>query len=821
LTNLLSEVKYGVRALVRDKIFTLTVLVTLAVCMAANSTTLAIVSSVLLRPLPVPHSDKILLMSNRYPNAGAADSTNSDVPGYYDRKRDTNVFSDLAMFRHSGMTLGAEGTPEQVDVFLVTPSFFRVIGIQPAMGRPFTEAEGEIGAEQKVILTYAAWEKQFGGAADALGKQMRLSGRNYEVVGVMPRGFVFMDPDVKLIVPLAFTAAQKTAYHNNSWYNIGRLKPGARIEQAQEQVNAVNAANMVKMPEFKEPLTNAGFHTSVERFQDVMVRDVRNILYLLWGGALCVLLIGALNVSNLALVRFSLREKEIATRLALGATRTQLLRQFITENVLLTLAGAVAGLSISAAVLRGLALIGGDKLPRANEIRFDTLSITVSLGVALLIGIALGCLPLLGAMRRNLVAALHDSARSSTTGAAARGVRRALVVAQVGFAFVLLLGAGLLLASFRNLLNVNPGFRSEGVLTASTSAPRVRYDDDAKLIALMDRSLEAIRQVPGVKAVGATSSIPFGGDYSDSVILAEGYQMKPGESLVSPYQIDVTPGYFEAMGVQLVAGRTFEERDTADSQPVVIVDERLAKKFWGDVNPIGRRMYKPDSAEQILHPGPKVRWRTVVGVVRSVRQEGLESYGRTIGGYYFPFTQDTDHNFTFAIRMIGDPTAAASSLRAVMAKVDPDLALFDIRTMHERAELSLASRRTSFTLATAFGALAVFLSAIGIYGVLAYHVTHRRREFGIRLALGCRAGEIVRLVLGEALLLASFGLALGAGGATLLRKLMENQVFGVRPLDPLVMTAVLAAVAAVVFVAAAVPARRATRVNPMIALRCE
>jgi predicted permease len=821
MTNLFAEVKYGVRALVRDKVFTLTVLVTLAVCMAANSATLAMVSSVLLRPLPVPDSHEILLMSNRYPGAGAGDSTNSDVAGYFDRRRGVTAFGEQALYQGGRATLSADGAPEQVDVLRVTPSFFPLIRIYPALGRAFTEAEGEIGAEQKVILTHATWQRLFGGAPDAVGKSLRLSGRPYEVVGVMPRGFVFNNPDVRLIIPLAFTAQQKAAYHTNSWHHIGRLKPGASIEQAQAQVDAVKQSIVEKIPEIKEMLGNSGFHTSVEPLQEVMVRDVQGILYLLWGGALFVLLIGALNVANLALVRFTLREKEVATRLALGASRGQLLHQFVTENVLLTLAGATAGLGIGAAVLRGLVLMGGDRLPRAHEIRFDALSIAASLGLALLLGLALGCLPMLGALRANLVAALHDSARSATRGAGALNVRRGLVVAQVGFAFVLLLGAGLLLTSFRNLLNVDPGFRGEQVLTAATSAPRAKYADGPALVPLMERLLASIRQLPGVKSAGATSSIPFGGDYSDSLILAEGYLGQKGESPVSPYNIQVTPGYFETMGITLLRGRYFDERDKADALPVVIVDERLARKFWGESDPLGRRMFRPESPEDLIRPVPKARWLTVVGVVRSVRQEGLADFGGKAGAYYFPYAQRADRGFTFAARIEGDAAAAAPSLRAAMAKVDPDLALFDIRTMNERTELSLSSRRTSLTLATAFGGLAVFLCAIGIYSVLAYHVTQRHREFGIRMALGSTVGEIVRLVLREAVLLATLGLVLGVAGSGLLRTLLENQVYGVRPLDPLVMTAAFSAVAAVVFLAAALPARRATRVDPLAALRCE
>lgn len=822
MDQIFAELKYGLRSLLRDKLFTVTVLVTLAICMAANSTTLAIVSSVLLRPLPVPNSERILLMSNRYPGAGAGDSTNSDIGGYLDRRAGVSAFSEQALYRSNGMTLGIDGAPEQVDAMQVTPTFFKVIGVQPAYGRAFADAEGEIGAEQKVILTYPTWQRLFAGAMDAMGKDVRLNGRPYQVVGVMPRGFVFQNPDVAVIVPLTYTPEQRAAYHNNSYRHIGLLKAGATLQQAQAQVDAVRAAIMDKVPAIKEMLITAGFYTSVEPLQEVMVRDVRRTLFILWGGALFVLLIGALNVANLALVRFSMRAKEIATRQALGVSRAQLLRQFMTENVLLCFAGAVAGLMITMGLLQTLGLIGGNQLPRAHEIRLDALSVGSSFAIALLIGVLLGCLPLLGTLRSNLVAALHDSARSSTSGAAARGVRRSLVVAQVGFAFVLLLSAGLLLASFRALLHVDPGFTTEGVITAATIAPRARYAEDPQLITLVDRALEAMRALPGVKSAGITSCIPLGDDYSDSVIFAEGYQMKPGESVISPSQVTISPGYLETMGIQILKGRAFDERDRADSQPVILVDERLAKKFWGDRDPIGRRMYAPQSAAEAANPGPNTRWMTVIGVVRAVRLRELSDFGHTGGTYYYPFAQSADRRFTFAVRTQGgDPAALGTAMRAALAKIDPDLAMFDMRTMNERASLSLASRRTALTLAMGFGTLAVFLSAIGIYGVLACHVTQRRREFGIRMALGSTTGQIVGQVLREALLLASVGLAIGVGGSLGLQKIIAKELFGVRPLEPMVIVAALGSLAAVAFVAAWVPARRATRVDPMIVLRCE
>ncbi|MGH9794519.1 MAG: ABC transporter permease [Candidatus Acidiferrales bacterium] len=819
--NWFREVRYAVRALGRDKAFTFTVLVTLAVCIGANAATFAIVNSVLLRPLPVPESDAILLMSNRYPKAGVPVFNWSSVPDYYDRRRDVDVFEEQAMFNFRGQTLELNGIPERITSMAATPSLFRLLRVAPALGRAFTNDEGEIGAEQKVILSHGLWQQLYAGDSDVLGRELRLSGRPFTVVGVMPRDFLFMDPDVRLWVPLAFTAEQKQQRHSNNWHHVGRLKAGATLAQAQAQVDAVNAANMDRFPQWKEILTNAGFHSVVERLQDTMVRDVKGILYLLWGGAAFVLLIGALNVANLALVRLTMRRKEFATRLALGAGSGQLTRQFVMENLLLTLAGGVAGVVLGDTLLGTLGAIGLEQLPRASEIRMDGFAVVTGLVMAAAVGVLIGLLPLAGSFRMNLSSALVEDSRSGTAGHGTRRVRQSLVVAQVGFAFVLLVGAGLLMASLRELLRVDPGFKSEGVITASTSLPGARYAGDNVQRTFMNRALEAIRTIPGVTSAGSTTSIPFGGSYSDAVILAEGYQMQPSESLVSPRQVTVTPGYFEAMRTTLVEGRPFDARDHETAPLAVIVDQRLAQKFWPGQSPLGRRMYMPQDINNLLKIDKNTRWLTVVGVVRDVRLEDLSGAGNTAGAYYFPYAQSPDSAFTIAAAVEGDLNAAARAIRAEIARLDPELALFQIRPMEEWTRLSLASRRTSLLLAGGYGALALFLSAVGIYGVLAYHVTQRRREFGIRLALGSTDGGIVKLVLRELLLLVGTGLALGMTGAVALQRLIENEIYGVRPLEPFVLAGVVALLGLIALAAAIFPARRATRVDPIVALRFE
>ena len=819
MERLLQDLRFAVRLLLKDRAFTLTALLTLAVCIGANATIFSVVNSVLLQPLAVPEPGRLVLMHNSYPRAGVERASNG-VPDYYDRLRELDVFEEQALYNTRGLTVAIKGDPQRILGMAATPSLLRMLEAAPVQGRIFTEAEGELGNHRKTVLTYGLWQELYGGGSDAVGQDLRINGEAYSIVGVLPAGFEFLNPEVRLWIPVAFSAQQKSddERHNNNWSMVGRLRPGASAVQAQQQVDALNARNMERFPHFKEILTNAGFHTVAVPLQEDLVRGIRSTLYLLWGGVLFVLLIGVVNLTNLALVRASGRAKELATRQALGAALARLTRQLLTETVLLTLLGGALGLAIGYWGVSALTELGLDRLPRGSEVRLDGVVVAFTFAMALLVGFIVALVPILSMRRVNLSQAFREESRSGTSGRGTRFVRRSLVAAQVAFAFMLLIGAGLLLASFQRVLAIDPGFTPSNVLTARIAPPASRYADAQALRTFTTRFLDRVRTLPGVEHAGITSNVPFGGDYSDSLILAEGYQMAPGESLISPFNTCVSPGYFETMGIAVRSGRVFTDSDTESSPAVVVVDQRLARKFWGDQNPVGRRMFKPDNPQDITSPGANADWFTVVGVVSDIRVSGLIETEDRLGAYYFPLSQQSRRNLTLTVRTAPEAPALTPSIRRELAAIDPELPLYGVLTMQERMDQTLVDRRTPMVLATVFAAVALFLAAVGIYGVLAYQVTQRAREIGIRMALGSDAWGVFRLVLSEGLVLLGIGLVFGVAGAFSIRTAMESQLFGVGAMDPVVLASVAVILSSIAFVACAIPARRAARIDPLIAL---
>lgn len=822
MERLQQDIRFAVRLLWKDRGFTVTTVTTLALCLAANTAIFAIVHSVLLKPLPFPESHRIVTMYNAYPGAGAIRGSNG-VPDYYDRQRETDVFEEIAVYRGTGLTIGGrgQGDAERLAGMQVSPSFFRLLRTQPHRGHLFTEAEAEPGHDDTVLLGYGLWQRLFAGRDGAIGETLRVNGVPRTVVGVLPDGFRFVNPEVQLWIPAAFRPEDRAddRRHSNNWQMIARLKPGATIEQAQSQIDALNARNLDLIPALRQVLIDAGFHTPLFVFQEELVSEARPTLLLLWGGVLVVLIIGCVNITNLVSVRATARSRELVTRMALGANLSRIARQVVTESLLLSALGGLAGLTLAWWALQAVHYLGLDQLPRGAEIGMDARVVAYTLGLVGVVGLLVGVLPVIALRRANLGEIVREG-RIDTASPGVRFVRRALVTSQVAFALVLLVGAGLLLASFERVLAIDTGFDASQVLTGNVSLPAARYAEDADVAVVQDRLLERIRAIPGVTSAGLTSTIPFGGSYSDSVILAEGYHMAPGESLISPRMVIVSDGYFEAMGTRIVAGRAFDARDTADAPRAIIIDERLARKFWPGADPLGRYLYFPSSVESVLAPPPREEWLTVVGVVPEVKLASLTTDGTSglFGAYYLAWRQSPRRTVTFAIRTEGPPEQVANAVRAVVAGVDPELPLYGVRTMEERVDLALVDRRTPMVLAVGFAVVALFLSAIGIYGTLAYQVSQRKREIGIRMALGAAAASIFGMVLREGGLMVTIGAALGLVGAFLLRETLQAQLFGVGALDPRVIASVAAVLIVVALVACLVPARSASRTDPVRAL---
>jgi predicted permease len=815
------DLLYALKGLSRDRAYAAAVILTLAVCLGANTAVFTVVRSVLLRPLPYPEPQRLLSSYDSYPNAGV-DRTGTSVPNYADRRAMPDVFSSVALYQSRGYKFGGSGArAEDVSAMDVTPSFFDVLGATAERGRLFTEAEGTPGKNKVVLVSHAFAARQPGGAAAIVGRQIRLDDDPYDVVGVLPKTFFFLRPDVAMFVPLAFGPADfgDDRRHSQNHEMLARLAPGVTLERAQARVDAQNAAVVERAGVLKEVILRAGYTTRMLPLEADVVRNVKAALQMLWAGVLCVVVIAAVNITNLALARTSGRMKELVTRSALGANRVRVARQLITEATVLTAIGAGLGILLGFNSLGMVEWIGFTDLPRAHEIGLDAVVVSVTFAPALLLGVVVGAAPLVRLARADLSGVLRNEGRSGTTGRASTNVRRSLVIGQVALAFLLVVAAGLLLTSFDRLLRVHPGFVADNVLTGRVSPLASRYPDETALRTYVERALERVRALPGVEAAGVSSYLPFSSDGSSSVIIPEGHVAKPGESILSPSQLYVSPGYLEALRVELVRGRFFTDADAATAPGVVIVDARLAARFWPNQNPVGRRVYRPDTPDDVRAPGPGVKWMHVVGVVGAVKLRGLEEgENARVGAYYIPYAQSPSRGVGWAIRSRGTVVSTAVAVQRALAEIDPEMPMTDVQAMSERVEQSLNPRRAPMLLSLGFGVVALLLASIGLYGVLAYHVGQRTREFGIRLALGSDAPRILRLVLGEAGVLVGLGLIAGIGGTLALHGTMTGQLYGTSALDGRVLLGAVAILAVTSLVACLGPARRAVRISPLVAL---
>ena len=807
------DLKFGARLLLRERGFTLTALLTLALCIGANTAIFTVFRSVLLRLLPYPQPDGLVTMYNVYPGVGVHRGSNG-VPDYLDRRQETEVFEEVALFGSSGYDVGADGAPQKLFGIYTTPSLFRLLRVPPLLGRAFVEEEATLGKEKVVVLSYGLWQQMFAGDRAVVGRDLRLTGAPYRIVGVMPASFEFGSRDTQLWVPFAFTPQQTSdeARHSNNWNMVARLKRGVSLAQAQQRMDALNRRNLERFPKYRKILEEARFGTRVQGLQDAMVEDIRPTLYLLQAVVAFVLLIGCVNVANLLLVRSNVRMKELAVRYSLGASRGTLGRQLLTESVLLAIVGGALGILTGIWGVRLLSYLGAEELPRGHTIHPDGMVLGFALLAAVAAGLLFGSIPLGHLFRRNLTDVFRQTERTGTAERRALRTRAAMVICQVALAFVLLIGAGLVTFSFLRVLNVDPGFRPDGVLTARVSLPRSRYAEEAQARGFFDRLLENARTLPGVVRLGMTSYLPFSGSSNSSVITIEGYARAPGEPVPVPGWNTTDADYFRVMGIPLLRGRLFQETDTAESLKVVVIDQFLARRYWPDKDPLGAKIRRG------LDPGSPVF--TIVGVVGSVKTGNLTEQN-PVGLVYYYYKQIPPRSVHLAINAGRDPAALLHALRRATLQLDPELPLYDTKTMQERLDRSLLAQRATMVLCLVFAGLALLLAAIGIFGVLAYAVTQRTREFGIRIALGARAADVLAMVFRQGLTLALAGVAIGVAGAYFLTRLMSSLLFEVKPADPAVFLLGAVALAAVAAAASLLPSLRATAIDPVVTLRYE
>jgi putative ABC transport system permease protein len=812
--SILKDAGYALKLLVKQKSFTAAALVTLALCTGANAAMFSVLNSLLIKPLPYEGADRLVHIYNSYPRAGV-DRGSASVPDYYDRREHIEALEAVALMQSRGMTIGESGRPERVRGRAVTPSFFGMLGVRAAAGRTFLEEEGEPGGNLQAMLSWRLWQDRYGGAADVIGSTIRINDVAHTIVGIMPRAFVFQDADDRIWIPLAFELEQRgdDARHSNNWEMIAKLRPGATIEQAQQQIDALNARNLERTPQFAELLQQVGFRTIVADYRADLTRAVRSTLWLLQAGVLLVLLIGCVNIANLVLVRSTARHRELATRSALGAGRSRLARQLLTESIVLALAGGALGLLVGWGGVRAFSTFAAERLPRGTEIAFDGSAMLAAVAISLLAGLLFGAIPVARLLRADLSGVFRDGGRTGTASRGTQAWRSALVVAQVSLAFALLAGAGLMIVSFARTLDVDPGFEPANVLTASISLPITRYGNAAARRQFTGELLERVRAVPGVSEAAVTNVLPFGEDFNANAVTPEGYTAQTDDAIVAPTIVAVSDGYFEALGIAVTTGRMFHANDTEGAQDVAVIDRSLAERFWPGQDALGRRI-----AQGVPQGGNELRFFTIVGVSENLRSRDLTA-DDPVGNLYFPAAQTPPGQLFLVVKTSIAPAGVANGIRTALGGIDPDLPLYNVQTMEERLTRSVATERFRMILLAGFGTLALFLAAIGLYGVLAYAVAQRSGEIGIRMALGSSDLAIFRMVVVQGVRLLGIGLVLGLLGSLAVGRVVQTMLYGVAPSDPAVMTAVLALLSLTALAACVLPAWRAMKVDPLVAIR--
>jgi len=814
METLKQDLVYALRLLAKNPRFTAVAVLSLALGVGATTAIFSVTNALLLRPLPYKDADQLVILWNRYPGLNVAQDWFSSGQ-YLDIKAENQVFEQVAATMDSSFNLTGIGSPYRVEGVRVSSSLFPLLGEPVMMGRVFTTDDDEDGKPTIAILSYGFWQQHFAGDTNVVGKTLLLNGNAVPIVGVMPRHFALNKEvmptgnklsNIQILLSLPMGQAKRTVRTSEIYNIFGRLRPGVTLAQAQADVDRIVTGMKEQYPNNYPPAS--GFMISVVPLLDQVVGDVRRPLLILLGAVGFVLLIACSNVANLQLVRAAVRQKEIAIRAAVGAGRLRIARHLLTESVLLSLIGGLLGLLLAFVATRLLRLVGLDTLPRLSEIGVDGRVVTFTFLVALLTGILFGLAPALRASRVDLNGVLKDSGRSSV-GKGHHRLRSLFVVVQVALSLMLLIGAGLLVRSYQRIHNSNPGFNARNVLSLRLSLPNSKYKGPA-VTNFYKQLVERVKALPGVAAIGTSYSLPM-----SSVALVwgpitiEGYVPANSADFFMSNQRFVGPGYFTALGVPLVSGRYFDERDVKGAAETVIVNETLAQRVWPNQDAIGKRLKR----------GGEETWRTVVGVVRDTKEFSVDEEPPI--SIYHPHEHFPIPSMFVVIRTSVEPAQMAPLVTREIQSLDPEVPAYEFMTMEQRLSQSLARRRFSTFLLGTFAFVALILAAIGIYGVMAYSVTQRTQEIGIRTALGARPLNIMLMVLRQSLVLATVGVVAGLAGAFALTRIMASLLFGVSATDLptfIVPTLVLGAIA---LVASYFPARRAARVDPTIALRSE
>ena len=803
MQNLLQDIRYALRSLIKRPGFVAVAVVTLAFGIGANTAIFSVVDAVLLSPLSFPEPERIVVFDGTNLNLNITEGGATSVPDLFDWRKQSSAFEQIAGFVAGGTVLVTNDEPERVRATSVSEDFFPLFRTAPFKGRLIQADEFKEGNDYVAIVSHALWQRRFGGSDSVIGSKIQISNFSITIVGVMPPGFDY-PTQTEIWFPLPIDPAKEKRF--NRFLNVvGRLKPGVDIEQAQSEMTVINerlAQNYVE--------TNRAWNVKLTKLHDRLVGNLRASLLILLGAVTLVLLIACANVANLQLARATYRQREIAVRTALGASRFRIIRQLLTESVLLSIVSGAVGLALSIWLTRLLVSISPPNSPRFEEIGMDFRVFGFAFAVAFVTGVVFGLVPAIQTSKIDLNQTLKESGRSGSQARRNR-IGSALMVSEIALSFMLLVGAGLLIKSFLRLREVNPGFNPSNMLTMRVSLPAGKYQQGEPRLQVYRQVVERISGVPGVASAGAVSQLPLRGDTFN---LGRGYlregDPQTAEAAGNANFLTVTPTYFHTMQIPLKAGRAFTERDTNDAPKVMIVNETLARKLWPGESPVGRKIW--------VWYDEKF-FREIVGVVGDTR---LSLDAEADSQMYVPFAQDAGWStLSLVVRTNGEPTDLAGAVRNEIRAVDKGVLIYNVKTLDDVVAIAAAPRRTPMLLLSSFAGVAMLLAMLGIYGVTAYYVTQRTHEIGVRIALGARMSDVLMLVLSRGVIFALIGVAIGIGGAFGLTRYLSTLLFGVQPVDLMTFLSVAAILIIVALLACVIPARKAAKVDPLVALRYE